>query len=67
MLGAGWHALRITVAWLLAVLGAVAPFAAVGAVAGYLVYRARRRVLRRRPADGNQEPLARLAATIAPR
>ena len=46
--GAGWRALRITVAWLLAILGAVAPFAAVAAVAGYGAYRGRRRMLRRR-------------------
>jgi hypothetical protein len=47
-LGAGWHALRVTVAWTLAVLGAVAPFAAIAAIAAYLVYLGRRRLLRRR-------------------
>ncbi|HLI42570.1 MAG TPA: DUF4349 domain-containing protein [Streptosporangiaceae bacterium] len=51
-LGAGWHALRTVVSWTLAFLGAVAPFAAVLAVAGYLVYRGRRWALRRRPAAG---------------
>ncbi len=50
-LGAGWHALRTVVAWTLAFLGAVAPFAAVLAIAGYAVYRARRWALRRRPAS----------------
>jgi hypothetical protein len=55
-LGAGWRALRITVAWLLAVLGAAAPFAAVVAVAGYVVYRGRRWLLRRRPAAGPSAP-----------
>jgi hypothetical protein len=48
--GAGWRALRITVSWTLAFLGAVAPFAAVVAVAGYIIYRGRRWVLNRRPA-----------------
>jgi len=48
-LGAGWRALRITVSWTLAFLGAVAPFAAIAAIVGYAIYRARRRMLRRRP------------------
>ena len=47
-LGAGWHALRITVSWTLAFLGAVAPFAAVAAIAGYVIYRGRRWAARRR-------------------
>jgi hypothetical protein len=47
--GAGWHALRVAVSWTLAFLGAVAPFAAVLAVAGYLIYRGRRWLIRRRP------------------
>jgi hypothetical protein len=47
-LGAGWRALRITVSWTLAFLGALAPFAAIGALAFYLVYRGRRWVIRRR-------------------
>jgi hypothetical protein len=47
-LGAGWRALRITFAWTLAVLGAVAPFAAVAAIAAYAISRGRR-LLRRRP------------------
>jgi hypothetical protein len=47
-LGAGWRALRITVSWTLAFLGALAPFAAIGALAFYLVYRGRRWITRRR-------------------
>ena len=47
--GAGWHALRVTVAWTLAFLGAIAPFAAILAIAGYVIYRGRRWVIRRRP------------------
>jgi Domain of unknown function (DUF4349) len=48
-LGAGWHALGIAVSWTLAFLGAIAPFAAVLAVAGFAVYRGRRWLARRRP------------------
>ena len=48
-LGAGWHALRVTMSWTLAVLGAIAPFAVILAIAGYLVYRGRRRLIRRKP------------------
>jgi hypothetical protein len=48
-LGAGWHALRIVLSWTLAFLGAIAPFAAVLAVAGFAVYRGRRWLTRRRP------------------
>jgi Domain of unknown function (DUF4349) len=48
-LRAGWHALRVTVSWTLAFLGAIAPFAAIVAVAGYVIYRGRRWVLHRRP------------------
>jgi len=49
----GWHALRVTVSWLLTVIGAVAPFAAALAVIGGLAWWARRRVIQRRrpPAD----------------
>jgi Domain of unknown function (DUF4349) len=47
--GAGWHALRVTVSWILAFLGAIAPFAAVLAIAGYVIYRGRRWLIRRRP------------------
>jgi uncharacterized protein DUF4349 len=47
--GAGWHALRVAVAWTLAFLGAIAPFAVVLAVAGFAIYRGRRWLTRRRP------------------
>jgi hypothetical protein len=47
-LSAGWRALRIAVSWTLALLGAVAPFAAVLAVAGFGIYRGRRWLTRRR-------------------
>jgi hypothetical protein len=49
-LGAGWHALKVSLSWALAFLGAIAPFAAIVAIAGYAIYRARRWMLRRRPA-----------------
>ncbi len=47
----GWHAFRLTISWLLTVLGAVAPFAAVVLVVGGLGWWARRRIARgrRRP------------------
>jgi hypothetical protein len=44
----GWHALHITFSWLLTILGAVAPFAAVIAVIGGLAWWGRRRFTRRR-------------------
>jgi hypothetical protein len=53
---AGWHALRVAVSWTLAFLGAIAPFAVVLAVAGYVVYRGRRWLARRRPAAGPASP-----------
>jgi hypothetical protein len=53
---AGWHALRVAVSWTLAFLGAIAPFAVVLAVAGYVVYRGRRWVGRRRPTAGPASP-----------
>jgi uncharacterized protein DUF4349 len=46
---AGWRGLRITVDWTLAFLGAVAPFAVVGAVIAFVILRGRRWLLRRRP------------------
>jgi hypothetical protein len=49
-LGVGWRALRTAFSWTLAILGAVAPFAAIAAIAGYAIHRGRRRLLRRRPA-----------------
>ena len=50
-LGAGWRALRITVSWTLAFLGALAPFAAVAALAVFVIFRGRRWMTRRRPAQ----------------
>jgi len=55
-LGAGWRALRITMSWTLAFLGVIAPFAAILAIAGYVVYRGRRRLIRRRPAAEPASP-----------
>jgi hypothetical protein len=49
-LAAGWRALRITVDWALALFGALAPFAAVAALAVLAGYRGRRWLLRRRAA-----------------
>jgi hypothetical protein len=54
--GAGWHALKVTLSWTLAFLGAVAPFAAIAAIAGYAIYRARRWMIRRRPAPRPAAP-----------
>ena len=53
-LAGGWHALRVAVSWLLAIIGAIAPFAAVVAVAGVAALWVRRRLTARaaRPADG---------------
>jgi Domain of unknown function (DUF4349) len=52
-LAGGWHALRVAVSWLLAIIGAIAPFAAVVAVAGLAALWVRRRFAARasRPAD----------------
>jgi hypothetical protein len=55
-LGAGWHALKVSLSWTLAFLGAIAPFAAIAAIAGYAIYRARRWMLRRRPAPRPAAP-----------
>jgi hypothetical protein len=55
-LGAGWRALKVTVSWTLAFLGAIAPFAAIAAVAAYVVYRARRRMTRRKPVPQTPGP-----------
>ena len=54
----GWRAFRLTIDWLLAFIGAVAPFAAVVAVIGGAVWWARRRVAHRgrTPADGQTSP-----------
>jgi hypothetical protein len=45
-LGGGWRAFRLSVDWLLAIIGAVAPFAAVVVVIGAGVWGARRRLAR---------------------
>jgi len=55
-LGAGWHALKVSLSWTLAFLGAIAPFAAIAAIAVYAVYRARRWMIRRRPAPRPAAP-----------
>jgi Domain of unknown function (DUF4349) len=55
-LGVGWHALKVSLSWTLAFLGAIAPFAAIAAIAGYAIYRARRWMLRRRPAPRPAAP-----------
>ena len=47
-LDGGWHALRLTVGWLLTILGAVAPFVAAVAVVGGLAWWGRRRLTQRR-------------------
>jgi hypothetical protein len=54
--GAGWRALRIAVSWTLALLGALAPFIAILAIAVYVIYRGRRWILRRRPAGRPASP-----------
>jgi Domain of unknown function (DUF4349) len=47
-LSGGWHAFRLTISWLLTVIGAAAPFLAVIAVAGGLGWWSRRRLQQRR-------------------
>ncbi|HEY1667575.1 MAG TPA: DUF4349 domain-containing protein [Trebonia sp.] len=49
-LAGGWHALRLTVSWLLTILGAVAPFVAAVAVVAGLAWWGRRRLVQRREA-----------------
>jgi len=55
-LSAGWRAFRVAVSWTLALLGALAPFAAVAALAVFVIYRGRRWVIRRRPAARPASP-----------
>jgi len=47
-LARGWHAFRVSLSWLLTVIGAVAPFAAVVALIGGLGWWVRRRLTRAR-------------------
>jgi hypothetical protein len=47
-ISSGWHALHLTVSWLLTIIGAIAPFAAVLAVIGGLAWWGRRWYTRRR-------------------
>jgi len=55
-LSAGWRALRVAVSWTLALLGALAPFVVVAALAVFVIYRGRRWVIRRRPAARSAPP-----------
>jgi hypothetical protein len=55
-LSAGWRAFRVAVSWALALLGALAPFAALAALAVYVIYRGRRWAIRRRPAGQPASP-----------
>ncbi len=50
----GWHAFRLTIDWILAIIGAVAPFAAAAAVLAALAWWVRRRL--RRPAAATPVP-----------
>jgi len=54
-LGGGWRAFRLTVDWLLAIIGAVAPFAAVVVVIGGAAWWARRRLTRGASPAGRTE------------
>jgi hypothetical protein len=45
-LSGGWHAFKLTIDWLLAILGAVAPFAVVIAILAFAAWRLRRRAAR---------------------
>jgi len=47
-ISSGWHALHLTISWLLTIIGAVAPFAVVIAAIGGLAWWGRRRVTKRR-------------------
>jgi Domain of unknown function (DUF4349) len=51
-LSGGWHAFRVALSWLLAIVGAAVPFAAVAAVLGLGAYLARRRLAARVRAAG---------------
>jgi hypothetical protein len=53
-LSGGWHAFKLTIDWLLAILGAVAPFAVALAILAFAGWRLRRRVTR--PAGPPEPP-----------
>ena len=55
-LGGGWRAFRLSVDWLLAILGAVAPFAAVVIVIGGAAWWVRRRLARSASVPGTGAP-----------
>jgi hypothetical protein len=55
-LGAGWRTLKVIVSWALALVGAIAPFALIAAIAGYAIYRTRRWMIRRRTASRPAAP-----------
>jgi hypothetical protein len=54
-LSGGWHAFRVALSWLLAIIGAAAPFAAVAAVAGFAAYRLRRWLTARTRVSGGAD------------
>jgi Domain of unknown function (DUF4349) len=54
-LSGGWHAFRVALSWLLAIIGAAAPFAAVAAVAGLAAYRLRRWLTARTRVSGGAD------------
>lgn len=68
-LAGGWHAFRVALSWLLAIIGAVAPFAAVVAVAGVAAFLVRRRLSARAsaPRAAPEAPTARPGRRQAPR
>jgi hypothetical protein len=57
-LSGGWHAFKLTIDWLLAILGAVAPFAAVLAILAFAGWRLRRRGARPVPPAAAPDPPA---------
>jgi hypothetical protein len=54
-LSGGWHAFRVALSWLLAIIGAAAPFAAVAAVVGFAAYRLRRWLTARTRVSGGAD------------
>ena len=51
----GWHAFRVALSWLLAIIGAAAPFAAVVAAVGFAAYRLRRWLTARTRVSGGAD------------